>query len=82
MRNRFVILRVCLTLVLAGIFSMPAFAQYSNAVMPGPGWQVIKAEWGSGNRWADVTNQVRVLLSGNGGESEQPELGRSGRWCG
>jgi hypothetical protein len=34
--------------------------------MPGPGWQVIKADWGSGNRWADVTNRVRVLLSGNG----------------
>ena len=34
--------------------------------MPGPGWQVIRAQWGSGNRWADVTPRVRVLLSGNG----------------
>jgi len=34
--------------------------------MPGPGWQVMKAEWGAGNRWMDVTNQVRMLLSGNG----------------
>jgi hypothetical protein len=66
MRNRFVILHVCVVLALAGIFSVRAIAQYPNAVMPGPGWQVIKAEWGSGNRWADVTNQVRLLLSGNG----------------
>jgi len=34
--------------------------------MPGPGWQVMKAEWGAGNRWMDVTNQVRMLLSSNG----------------
>ncbi len=34
--------------------------------VPGPGWQVMKADWGSGNRWMDVTQQVRILLSGNG----------------
>jgi len=26
----------------------------------------MKAEWGAGNRWMDVTNQVRMLLSSNG----------------
>jgi hypothetical protein len=36
------------------------------AVMPGPGWQVVRADWGSGNRWMDVTYKVRILLSGNG----------------
>jgi DnaJ-like protein len=48
------------------LFSTSAAAQNQAAVMPGPGWQVIKADWGSGNRWMDVTNRVRVLLSGNG----------------
>jgi hypothetical protein len=32
----------------------------------GTGWQVMKADWGAGNRWRDVTNQVRRLLTGNG----------------
>jgi hypothetical protein len=26
----------------------------------------MKAEWGAGNRWQDVTNRVRALLTGNG----------------
>jgi len=58
--------RLCSVLAFSFIFSVPAFTQYSNSVMPGPGWQVIKADWGAGNRWMDVTPQVRVLLSGNG----------------
>jgi hypothetical protein len=66
MRNRLHIFRLCLVLAFAAIFSLPTLAQYQNNVMPGPGWQVMKAEWGAGNRWIDVTNQVRMLLSGNG----------------
>jgi len=66
MKNRLIVLRVGLLLTFAVIFAIPTFAQYSNQVMPGPGWQVMKAEWGSGNRCMDVTNQVRILLSGNG----------------
>ena len=64
------------TLLMVGTVSVkPAAAQYapqgqydnnSNAVLYGPGWQVMRAEWGAGNRWADVTYQVRMLLSGNG----------------
>ena len=48
--------------LLAGscLFSAPARAQN------GSGWQVMKADWGAGNRWMDVTNQVRRLLNGNG----------------
>jgi hypothetical protein len=42
------------------LLSAPAGAQN------GSGWQVMKADWGAGNRWRDVTNQVRRLLSGNG----------------
>lgn len=62
--------------IAAFVFATPTTAQYqpqgqynnnhNNAVMYGPGWQVMKAEWGSGNRWMDVTYQVRILLSGNG----------------
>lgn len=46
--------------------SLPAVSQFSNSVMPGPGWQVMRAQWGAGNRRMDVTPRVRVLLSGNG----------------
>ncbi len=51
--------------LLAGslLFSTSAWAQN---VLPGPGWQVVKADWGAGNRWMDVTNQLQRLLSGNG----------------
>lgn len=66
MRNRggFLGLGVLLAFVMG--FCVPAFAQHSTQVMPGPGWQVMRAQWGAGNRWNDVTNQVRILLSGNG----------------
>ena len=60
---------LCLFWVLTAVllFSTSTAAQYNQAaVMPGPGWQVMKADWGSGNRWMDVTYQVRILLSGNG----------------
>ncbi len=51
--------------LLAGslLFSASAWAQN---ILPGPGWQVVKADWGAGNRWMDVTNQLQRLLSGNG----------------
>lgn len=56
--------RFCFALAI--VFAWPAFAQFSTNVMPGPGWQVMKADYGAGNRWRDVTNQVRILLSANG----------------
>lgn len=59
-------LGLCSALALVLFSSLPAFSQFSNSVMPGPGWQVVRAQWGSGNRWIDVTPRVRVLLSGNG----------------
>src|SRR3974390_2750786 len=58
---------------LAAVFASSGAAQYApqgqynnNSVLYGPGWQVIKADWGADNRWVDVTYTVRVLLSGNG----------------
>jgi hypothetical protein len=56
----------CSALALVLFSPSPAVSQFSNSVMPGPGWQVVRAQWGSGNRWMDVTPRVRVLLSGNG----------------
>ena len=66
MRNRTLLFLSCLLLGLAVFCSTTTFAQESGEVLPGPGWQVMRAEWGAGNRWMDVTNQVRMLLSGNG----------------
>ena len=66
MRNRGGFLGPGVLLAFVMVFCVPAFAQYSTQVMPGPGWQVMRAQWGAGNRWNDVTNQVRILLSGNG----------------
>jgi hypothetical protein len=66
MNKRVAVVRVSALLACVVLLSLPAFAQYSNNVLPGPGWQVMKADWGSGNRWIDVTATVRVLLSGNG----------------
>jgi hypothetical protein len=71
----FFVARCCL------VHSAPALGQYNPGeqhrdydrdrgrdedLMYGPGWQVMKATWGSGNRWMDVTYQVRMLFSGNG----------------
>lgn len=66
MNKGVVVFRVCVLLACVVFLSLPVFAQYSNNILPGPGWQVMKADWGAGNRWVDVTATVRVLLSGNG----------------
>lgn len=66
MKNRRIYLHLFWVLAVALLFSAAAPAQYQNTVLPGPGWQVMKADWGSGNRWMDVTNRVRLMLSGNG----------------
>ena len=57
---------LCSALALVLFSSLPAVSQFSNSVMPGPGWQVMRAQWGAGNRQMDVTPRVRVLLTGNG----------------
>ncbi len=61
MKNRLMYLPFFCLLAAAFLFSAPA-APAQN----GGGWQVVKADWGAGNRWMDVTNQVRRLLNGNG----------------
>src|ERR1700760_1720351 len=56
-----------LLLVLSAAFAVSTQAQMqNNGILPGPGWQVVQADWGAGSRRVDVTNRVRVILSGNG----------------
>jgi hypothetical protein len=59
MKNRMMYLPLFCLLAVSCLFSTPARAQN------GRGWQVVKADWGAGKRWMDVTNQVRRLLNGN-----------------
>jgi hypothetical protein len=59
MKNRMVYLPLFCLLAASCFFSTSARAQN------GGGWQVVKADWGAGNRWMNVTNQVRRLLSSN-----------------
>jgi hypothetical protein len=66
MKNRMIYLHLFWVLAVSLLFSASSCAQNQNGLLPGPGWQVMKAEWGAGNRWWDVTKQVRALLSGNG----------------
>ena len=66
MRIRGMHLHIFWIIAAALSFSASASAQGHNTVLPGPGWQVMKADWGAGSRWMDVTYQVRVLLSGDG----------------
>jgi hypothetical protein len=59
MKNRMMYLALFCLLAASCLFSPPVRAQN------GGGWQVVKANWGAGNRWMDVTNQVRRLLNSN-----------------
>jgi hypothetical protein len=59
MKNRMMYLPLFCLLAASCLFSTSARAQN------GGGWQVVKADWGAGNRRMDVTNQVRRLLNGN-----------------
>jgi hypothetical protein len=59
MKNRMMYLSLFCLLAACCLFATSARAQN------GGGWQVMKADWGAGNRWMDVTNQVRRLLNGN-----------------
>ena len=60
MKNRMMYLPLFCLFAASCLFSTSARAQN------GGGWQVVKADWGAGKRWMDVTNQVRRLLNGNG----------------
>jgi hypothetical protein len=63
MKRRSIVRNLYWALAAVLLFSTSASSQNQAAVMPGDGWQVVKADWGSGNRWMDVTNRVRVFAS-------------------
>ena len=65
-KSRFFLLVVLATLSAACMCTGNASAQNQNAILTGPGWQVMRADWGAGNRWMDVTYRVCMVLSGNG----------------
>jgi hypothetical protein len=52
--------RLAVTLVLLLLVVMPALAQRGPHFV-----QIVRAEYGGGNRWADVTERVRSLVSGD-----------------
>ena len=49
-----------LLLVLSAAFAVSTQAQMqNNGILPGPGWQVVQADWGAGSRRVDsITSTV------------------------
>ena len=66
MKNRGKCVHLFWLLGAALLFSAAASGQTSNGVLPGSGFQVMKADWGAGNRRMDVTGRLRRLLTGRG----------------
>ena len=48
--------RFCIALMLVSLISLPLLAQTTGS------WQIIRADYGSGNNWVDVTDRVRSLV--------------------
>ncbi|MBZ5572613.1 MAG: DUF3395 domain-containing protein [Acidobacteriia bacterium] len=44
------------------LFSLPLLAQYSTNSTP---WTIVRADYGAGNSWHDVTSQVQSLVRGD-----------------
>lgn len=44
------------------LFSLPMLAQYSPNNTP---WTIVRADYGTGNSWRDVTSQVQSLVRGD-----------------
>lgn len=57
--------RPYLFLLVAVVCTFPTVTR-GQAQAAGAGLQVVKADWGIGNRWMDVTARLRRLLGGNG----------------
>ena len=51
--------RLCTALVLVCLVSLPLFAGSNK------GWEIVRADYGSGNNWVDVTDRVRSLVQGS-----------------
>jgi len=51
--------RLCIALVLVCLVALPLLAASNTS------WEIIRADYGSGNHWVDVTDQVRSLVQGD-----------------
>jgi hypothetical protein len=51
--------RFCISLVLVSLIALPLLAQTTGS------WEIIRADYGSGNNWVDVTDRVRSLVQGD-----------------
>src|SRR5438445_421167 len=50
--------RFSISLVLVSLIALPLLAQTTGS------WEIIRADYGSGNNWVDVTDRVRSLVQG------------------
>src|SRR3954471_14501418 len=53
--EEFPVKKSLLALALVCLFTLPAIAATSD-------WQIVRAEYGSGNKWVDVTDRVQSLV--------------------
>ena len=51
--------RFCTALVLVCLVALPLLGQSDS------GWEIVRADYGSGNSWTDVTDRVRSLVQGD-----------------
>ena len=70
--------KLCVALVLMSLIALPLLAQTTT------GWEIIRADYGSGNNWVDVTERVRSLVQNGSlnfrvGENTLGENSRRGR---
>ncbi|HEV2489355.1 MAG TPA: DUF3395 domain-containing protein [Candidatus Acidoferrales bacterium] len=50
--------RITMAIAIVAVASVAVYAQSAR-------WQLVRAEYGAGNRWADVTSRVASLIRGN-----------------
>src|SRR3954469_20867709 len=56
--RRFALKKLCTAFVLLCLVALPLLAA------PRSGWEIVRADYGSGNNWTDVTDRVRSLVQG------------------
>ena len=64
MDRSFTLKRLCIAFALVCLICLPLLAQTTNSRYSGS-WQVVRADYGWGNNWVDVTDRVRSLVRGD-----------------
>jgi len=57
--RRFTVKKLSTVLVLVCLLSLPLLAQTQGS------WEIVRADYGSGNNWVDVTERVQSLVQGD-----------------